>query len=86
MSGSGAPFVYFDMAPLFGTMNGAIQVELVSRIIHRADGTDTRIEFATTGHLRCSPAAAADLIDALTKALKMLETASAPMAQADKLN
>jgi hypothetical protein len=67
-----APVVYFDGAPFFGVLSGAIQVELAGRTITGTpEGTTS--EFVTMGRLRCSPAAAIDLRDALTKALEMLQ-------------
>lgn len=71
--------VYFDIAPAFGIMGGAIQIELASRILH-PDGAKVMIEFVTNGHLRCSPAAAVDLRNAIDKALAMLEGPPDPTA------
>lgn len=70
---SDAPFVYFDIAPVFGTFNGAIQIELASRLLVPAPDGTVGIKFRTTGRLRCSPAAAGHLRDAIEAALKMLE-------------
>jgi hypothetical protein len=84
-----APFVYFDTAPTFGIMAGTIQVELISRtLVPTADG-GAKPEFQVTGRLRCSPKAAKNLREVLTKALAMLEASSADHTQAahgDKLN
>lgn len=68
-----APLVYFDISAAHGVMNGAIQIELASRVLvpGHADAVDTR--FRATGHLRCSPAAAMHLRDSLNAALKMLD-------------
>jgi hypothetical protein len=54
---STAPFVYFDIVPTHGIMNGAIQIELASRILAPGDGAVV-IKFLTSGRLRCSPSAA----------------------------
>ncbi len=55
-----APIVYFDAVSAHGVLNGAIQIELVSRIlVPLADG-GVRLEFLTSGRLRCSPAADSD--------------------------
>ena len=66
-----APLVYFDNAPVFGTFSGNIEIELASRMLMpKPDGT-VAIEMACTAHLRCSPQAAAALVDGLSKALAM---------------
>lgn len=81
------PLVYFDMVPSHGIMNGAVQVELFARILHPvAVGSKVEIKFTTSGRLRCSPAAAKDLRDALDSALKMLEQAQPSPVAAAKLN
>jgi hypothetical protein len=68
-------------------MNGAVQVELAQRILVPIAGSnDVTIKFATSGRLRCSPAAARMLIDSLSGALKMLEQPLEPSAAASKLN
>lgn len=66
-------FIYFDAVNAYGVLNGAIQIELVANVL-RAEATG-RVEGvkADAGHIRCSPAAAADLLLALQSALKMLE-------------
>jgi hypothetical protein len=85
-SGS-APFIYCDGSGAYGVMNGAIQIELASRIlIPRADG-GTDVKFVTTGHLRCSPAAAKLIREAIDGALKMLEQPNpTPAVAGIKLN
>jgi hypothetical protein len=81
-----APFVYFDSAPTFGIMAGAIQIELVSRtLVPTADG-GAKPEFQVTGRLRCSAQAARNLREVLNKALAMLEAPPADSTQGDKLN
>lgn len=79
----GAPIIYFDIAPTYGVMNGAVQIELASRILI-PDGQKTGVEFVINGHLRCSPAAAMHLANAIAEALKMLEQPNAPQAAASK--
>jgi hypothetical protein len=69
--GEKAPFVYFDGASAFGTNFGAIQVELAANILVAIPG-GVRTDIVTTAHLRCSPNAAADLRQAIDKALAML--------------
>lgn len=70
-----APHVYFDLVPAFGVMEGAIQIELAGRVISPTDDSGTLIEFVTTARLRCSPAAARQLLESLEKALAMIQQA-----------
>jgi hypothetical protein len=67
-----APFVYFDGASCFGHHNGAIQIELAANLLMPV-GAGVRIDVIQTGHLRCSPAAAVALREALDKALAMYQ-------------
>lgn len=69
----GAPFIYFDQVPSYGTMLGAIEITLTARAIS-PHPTGAYADAVVVAHLRCSPAAAAALSDALTKALEMLPT------------
>lgn len=66
-----APFVYFDMAPVFGVLDGVIQIELAARTIS-PDAGGTKIEYLTTCRLRCNASAAMGLREALDKAVAML--------------
>lgn len=68
-----APFIYFDFAPTFGVMGGAIQVELAARTLIPTETGGALAEIISTAHLRCSPVAARGLLEALTKALEMAE-------------
>jgi hypothetical protein len=68
-----APIIYFDVVPALGTMNGAIQIELASRTLAPLPDNQAQVTFMTTGRLRCSPAAATALREAIDKALKMLQ-------------
>jgi hypothetical protein len=85
-----APFVYFDTAGTFGVMNGAIQIELVSRILIPLTDGGVQVRFLTTGRLRCSPTAAQHLREAINKTLDMLtqeqEGEATGPAQGTKLN
>ena len=86
-----APFVYFDLAAAYGVLAGAIEIELAARTLIPSEDGATKAEIVTTARLRCSPAAAASLGDALTKALEMLrdlQQQSGPSAAgaASKLN
>ena len=70
---STAPYVYFDRVAAHGVMNGSIQMELASRILIPLPDGGVEIKFATSGRLRCSPAAAVQLRDAINAVLKMHE-------------
>jgi hypothetical protein len=66
-----APIVYFDGAPVFGTLGGVIEIELAVRMLMpRADNTVLN-EFICAAHLRSSVQAAMQLRDALDKAIAM---------------
>jgi hypothetical protein len=82
-----AEFVYFDIAPTFGVFAGAIQIELASRVLIPLPDGGVDIKFLATARLRCSPAAAGNLRDAINAALKMLEQPQPEqVAAANKLN
>jgi hypothetical protein len=82
-----ASVVYFDGVAANGIMNGAIQIELAQRILVPVASTGVvNVKFATSGRLRCSPAAAQALISALQNSLLMLEQPQQPAAAASKLN
>lgn len=74
-----APFIYFDGASCFGHHNGAIQIELAANLLMPV-GAGVRVDVIQTAHLRCSPAAAVALREALDKALAMYQHAQ-PQAQ-----
>jgi hypothetical protein len=76
-----APFVYFDGVACMGTYNGAIQLELAANTL-MPDGASVRVDVLQTAHLRCSPAAAADLRNAIDKALEMLQQGAKQVAAA----
>ena len=87
-TGAAAPLVYFDIVGAYGTMNGSIEIELATRIlIPKTDGS-TEVKFISSGRLRCTQNAAANLRNGLDAALKMLEqpAASAGAIAASKLN
>jgi hypothetical protein len=78
-TGALAPLVYFDIVGAYGTMNGAVEVELATRIlVPRPDGT-TEVKFISSGRIRCSQNAAINLRNGLDAALKMLEQPQATM-------
>jgi hypothetical protein len=70
-----APFIYLDGVATFGTQAGAIQIELAARTILPTPDGATKNEFVVTAHLRCSPAAAMQLRDAIDKSLAMVQQA-----------
>lgn len=52
-----APFVYFDGAPVYGHVNGIIEIELSARVmVPKPDGT-VGVNIVCIAHLRGSPAA-----------------------------
>ena len=67
------PFLYFDVVTAYGTYNGAVQIEVASRIIRATPDGGVIIEFLNTAHIRCSPNAATILRNILDAALKTLE-------------
>jgi hypothetical protein len=87
-TGASAPLVYFDIVGAYGTMNGSIELELATRIlVPKADGA-TEVKFISSGRLRCTATAAANLRNGLDAALKMLEQPEARTSAiaASKLN
>ena len=71
-----APFIYCDGVSAYGSQHGAIQIELAARtMLPLPDGVTVKNEFIVTPHLRCSPAAALALKDAIEKALAQLAEA-----------
>jgi hypothetical protein len=83
LGGEYAPFVYFDGVLTYGVRFGAIQVELGAHLIVPIEGGGTRTDIVMIAHLRCSPHAATDLRDNLTKALEMLaKSQEGPQQQA----
>ena len=55
---STAPFVYFDFVPTFGTLGGAVQIELAARTLTPLQNGGVGLETVETARLRCTPAAA----------------------------
>jgi hypothetical protein len=82
-----APFIYFDAVGAMGTIAGTVQIELASRVL-RPEGDGVKMEFMTTGRLRCSPLAAQHLREAIDKSLAMLAQPpqSAPPVAPGRLN
>src|SRR5258708_3558067 len=85
-TGGLAPLVYFDIVAAYGAMHGAVEVELATRIlVPKTDGA-TEVKFLSSGRLRCSPTAAANLRNALDAALKMLEQPQANAVATTTMN
>ncbi len=86
---STAPYVSFDRVAAHGVFNGAIQIELASRILIPLPDGGVEVKFATSGRLRCSPDAAIQLRAAADAVLKMhqeLEQTPQAPAAASKLH
>jgi hypothetical protein len=75
-----APLIYFDGVTAFGVSMGTIQIELAANVIlpRKEGGTTTLIR--TTACLRCNSTAAADLAQAIEKALEMAKNQAAEIA------
>jgi hypothetical protein len=85
-TGAAAPLIYFDIIGAYGTMHGAVEVELATRIlVPRPDGS-TEVRFLSSARLRCSTHAAGNLRQALDAALKMLEKPQAYPVATSKMN
>jgi hypothetical protein len=85
-TGAMAPLVYFDIVGAYGTMHGAIEVELATRILVPKPDGSTEVKFLSSGRLRCSPTAATNLRNSLDAALKMMEQPQADPVAASKMN
>ena len=73
-----APFLYFDGAPVYGQVNGIIEIELSARALApKADAT-VGVDIVCIGHLRGSPAAMTNLRAAIDAALVMLNGGDQP--------
>jgi hypothetical protein len=82
----GVPIIYFDGASCHGTVGGAIQVEVIARIlIPMADGS-VDFKAVPTARLRCSPSGAQSLLSSLDGALKMAAQPQQKTAAASTLN
>jgi hypothetical protein len=69
-----APIVFFDGAPMFGVLNGIIEVEVAAQILTVKAGGQVVGDWTCCAHLRCSPAAAQSLRAALDQALALINT------------
>jgi hypothetical protein len=73
VDGGTAEFIYFDFAPAFGVLAGAVQIELAARTLVPVPDGGVDVRILPTARLRCSPTAAGHLRDALNGALQQLE-------------
>jgi hypothetical protein len=72
-----APFVYFDLVPVFGIVNGVVELELAAQVlVPKPDGA-VGFETVCVAHLRGSFATMEGLSDAIDKALDMARLATA---------
>jgi hypothetical protein len=77
-SSRAAPFIYSDGVATFGVQGGVIQIELAANSIV-PEGAETRSELLVVAHLRCGPAAAKAIRDAIDRALEMPSVEAAIM-------
>jgi len=63
--------VYFDGCTTFGKAGGTIQVELQANLLDPKPDGSVEVRSEVTGRLRCSNAAALQLIEALKGALEL---------------
>ena len=70
-----APFIYFDGVVTGGIHHGTIRLELAAGTIVPTPDGKTKTVHVITGHLRCSPSAAAELRKAIDGALLLLTPA-----------
>jgi len=66
---TGAPFIYFDGAPSFGTNGGIVSITLAAARLLSAGDRGVAKDIVAVAHLRCSAKAAMDLRNAIDKAL-----------------
>jgi hypothetical protein len=84
-----APYIYFDGVSCHGAIHGVIEIELAARMMAPTTNGGVYHSFGPVARLRCSPAAAAALLDSIQKATKMAEQTPQqhpPSAAASKLN
>jgi hypothetical protein len=75
-----APFIYFDGVASYGVSSGAIQIELAADVIIPGE-LDAKTDVVMTAHLRCTPAAAISLQQALNKILEVLNMPTAVVSE-----
>ncbi|WP_291733655.1 hypothetical protein [Leisingera sp. F5] len=67
----GGKIVYFDGCTTFGKAGGTIQVELQANLLDPLPDGSVQVNSEVTARLRCSSAAAMQLIEALQRAVAM---------------
>ncbi|MEX0303667.1 MAG: hypothetical protein AB3N24_14710 [Leisingera sp.] len=67
--------VYFDGCTTFGKAGGTIQVELQANLLEPMPDGSVEVRSEVTGRLRCSSAAALQLIEALKRAVDLANSA-----------
>jgi hypothetical protein len=82
---------YFDSAPAYGVLGGVIEIELTARtLVPNFSGGPASTEIIPAARLRCSPGSAAQLAEAINKALEMLkqlqQTGTLAATATDQLN
>jgi len=66
-----APVIFFDDAPAFGTINGAIMIELAAPVVIPQPDGSVQFEMHCVAKLRCAPAALGSLKQAIDQLLTM---------------
>ena len=67
------PFIYFDGAVAFGHQSGIVRVELAATVLEAKSDGSLGIRNVGAAHLRCSVAAARDLMQALARAVELAD-------------
>ncbi|WP_152615638.1 hypothetical protein [Leisingera sp. ANG-M1] len=65
--------IYFDGCTTFGNAAGTVQVELQANMLDPVPSGGVEVRSEVTARLRCSSAAARQLIEALQRAVAMAE-------------
>ena len=81
-----APFVYFDFVPTYGTLGGAVLIELAARTLAPLQNGAVASQTVEVARLRFTPDAARLLRNALDEALKLVEHPQSQPASVGKLN
>ena len=81
-----APIISFDYVPTYGIFAGVIHIELAARTLLPLANGRAVSRMVEVGRIRCSPAAAKALKEALEAALKTLEQPQSPPVAALKPN
>lgn len=68
-----APIVYLDWVQALGIINGVVELECAAQVLVPKENGQVQADTVCTAHLRCSVAAANNLMEAIGKALAMLQ-------------